>query len=235
MLPSDGWGEVLTIQLMSLLLLVVSSPNEFLLVSHCLIYTVVLFNCADLASGCSSCLGSAFDCQWCDRPNGMTDSCTYTGSCDATTVMMGSSCPHPRIIDFNPKSGPVEGGTTITITGTDLGVTFDDFATDSIMIGRVSCTPTDRERYIPGEQIRCITTQEETTGSKTVLLSVLSRPGTTNTQFVFANPQIRQVTPTRGPMAGGTRLTVWGSNLSVGNVENTTITLAGGTQCVIAE
>ena len=163
----------------------------------------------------------------------MTGSCTYTGSCDATTITVGTGCPDPVISDFNPKSGPVEGGTTITITGTDLGVTFDDFTANSITIGDAPCTPTDRESYIPGKQIRCITTQGVTTGPNALLVSLPSRPGTSDIQFILSNPQIRQVTPTFGPMAGGTQLTVWGSNLSIGNIEDTNITLFGGTQCVI--
>ena len=136
---------------------------------------------------------------------------------------MGTSCPNPRIVDFNPKSGPVEGGTTITITGTDLGVTFDGFIANSITIRGVPCTPTDRQSYIPGKQIRCITTQGVTTGPITVLVSLRSHPGKSDMQFIVVNPQVRQVIPTLGPMAGGSRLTVWGSNLNIGNLEDTTI------------
>lgn len=30
-------------------------------------------------------------------------------------------CPDPQIISFEPASGPVEGGTQLTITGVNLG------------------------------------------------------------------------------------------------------------------
>ena len=198
-------------------------------------FTVTLFNCANLANGCSSCLGSEFDCGWCDRPSGMTDSCNYTGLCDATTITMSGSCPRPTITDFNPKSGSIEGGTTITIEGTNLGVTFDDFSANSITIGGVPCTPTDRDSYIPGRQIRCTTTNlsQVSTGQKTVLVFAPSGIGSTNTQFRVASPQIWGVVPVLGPVAGGTRMTVLGANLNVGNIEDTRIILVNGTECAI--
>ncbi len=35
------------------------------------------------------------------------------------------TCPNPEITHFTPKSGPWEGGTNVTITGINLGKTFD--------------------------------------------------------------------------------------------------------------
>ena len=141
----------------------------------------------------------------------------------------------PTITDFNPKSGPPEGGTTITITGRELGITFDDFMTNSIRIGEdqtgVPCMPTDRSSYIPGRQIRCITTGGSATGS--ILISIGSRTGESDTPFRVASPQITRVFPSRGPQAGGTQLTVYGTDLNIGNIENTRITLIGGTECTI--
>ena len=37
----------------------------------------------------------------------------------------------------NPNSGPYQGGTDVTINGTDLGVVFEDII--SITIGETSC------------------------------------------------------------------------------------------------
>ena len=89
----------------------------------------------------------------------MTDTCTYTdpGGCDATPVTEGANCPGPMITDFNPKFGPPEGGTTITITGTDLGVSFSDFTApgSSITVGGATCAPANPENYMPGQRIDC--------------------------------------------------------------------------------
>ena len=47
----------------------------------------------------------------------------------------------------NPNSGPYQGGTTITITGTDLGVVVQDII--SVTIGGVPCM-VDSNNYQPG-------------------------------------------------------------------------------------
>ena len=47
----------------------------------------------------------------------------------------------------NPNSGPYQGGTTITITGTDLGIVVQDII--SITIGGAPCT-IDSDSYLPG-------------------------------------------------------------------------------------
>ena len=150
-------------------------------------------------------------------------------------VTMGNECPAPSITDFNPKSGPIEGGTTITITGRELGVTFDDFsAMDSITVGGAPCTPIDRESYVPGRQINCITTSGGSTGSKVIQITLPS--GTTDSRtlvFEVVTPRIERVSPILGPVAGGTKVTVFGSNLNIGNIEDTRITVVGGSVCEV--
>ena len=200
---------------------------------------MILYNCVELADNCSSCLGSEFECGWCDRPNGMTDTCTYTGpgGCDATPVTEGTNCPPPTITDFTPKFGPPEGGTTITITGTDLGVSFSDFTApgSSITMGGVTCMPTNPDNYMPGQRIDCITTNSGgSTGSETIIITIPNgRADSMNTLFRVVSPQITRVVPSLGPQAGGTRLTVYGSDLNIGNIEDTRITVTSGTECTV--
>ena len=43
----------------------------------------------------------------------------------------------------------------------------------------------------------------------------------------IADPTISSVSPTFGPMAGGSTLTVSGTILNIGNTENTRVTLNG--------
>ena len=47
----------------------------------------------------------------------------------------------------NPNSGPYQGGTNITINGTDLGVVFEDII--SVTIGETPCL-IDSNSYQPG-------------------------------------------------------------------------------------
>ena len=202
------------------------------------VYVVLLYNCLEVAGGCSSCIGrsmlSGFECGWCDRPSGMTDTCSFTGDCPSqkfNLVTTGSQCPIPIITDFTPKSGPPEGGTTIIITGTDLGVSFSDFAENSIQVGGVNCIPADSE-YTPGRRISCITTNS---GMSTAIMITLpnNRDASSVEMFTRVSPEVTGVFPPRGPQAGGTNLTVYGTNLDVGNTVNTMITLVGGTECTI--
>ena len=206
---------------------------------HC---AVLLYSCPGLRDSCSSCLGvsmtSGFECGWCDRPSGTTDTCSFTEDCPAmpeqTLATIGSQCPTPTIMDFNPKSGPPDGGTTINITGTDLGIAFSDFTGNSIQVGGVTCTPTNPESYDPGLRIMCNTTSSRgSTGLKNVFITLPNGNASSDVRFNVVSPQITRVFPSRGPQAGGTQLTVYGSNLNIGNVAETRITLIGGTECTV--
>jgi plexin A len=141
-------------------------------------------------------------------------------------------CPRPTVIDFNPKIGPPEGGTTITITGTDLGVSFSDFTESSIQVGGVNCIPTSPDGYMAGQRIRCTTTNS---GVSTAVMISLSNGDASSGEMLFTrvSPEITGVFPSRGPQAGGTKLTVYGTNLDIGNTKNTRITLVGGTECTV--
>ena len=198
-----------------------------------------LYNCAELADSCSSCLGSEFECRWCGTPNQPAGSCAYSGQggiCDATPITVGSDCAGPSISDFNPKFGPPEGGTTITIAGTDLGISFNDFSApgSSIQVGGVTCTPTNPDSYVPGRMISCTTTSSGgSTGSEIINIELPNGHGMSTVRFTTVSPQITGVIPSRGPQAGGTQLTVYGTDLNIGNTENTRITLVGGTECTV--
>ena len=204
------------------------------------VYVVLLYNCLEVAGSCSSCIGrsmlSGLECGWCDRPNGMTDTCSFTGDCASqrlnfSLATTGSQCPMPTITDFTPKFGPPEGGTTIIITGTDLGVSFSDFAENSIQVGGTNCIPEDSD-YMPGRRISCTTTNS---GMSTAIMITLpnNRDASSVETFTRVSPQVIGVFPLRGPQAGGTNLTVYGTNLDIGNTVNTMITLVGGTECTV--
>ena len=198
---------------------------------------VLLYNCLEVAAGCSSCIGmsltSGFECGWCDRPSGMTGTCSFIEDCSSQNlVTTGSQCPMPTIDNFDPEFGPPEGGTTIIITGTNLGVSFSDFAEDSIQVGGVNCIPEDSDSYEPGRRISCTTTNST---MSTAVMITLSNGATSSGQTLFTrvSPRVTGVFPLRGPQAGGTNLIVYGTNLDIGNTEDTTITLVGGTECTV--
>ena len=167
--------------------------------------TAVLYQCSVIAMGCSSCLaqtiGTDFQCGWCDYS--FVD---VSATCSANFVTTFNKCPAPMITGISPDSGPTEGGTTVTITGTDLGTSFDDIV--SITVGSLTCTPIE-DSYLVGRSITCDISND----SQTQLLGIaivevtVSRIGGANqdatTQFRFGQPRVYSVSPSYGPAAGG--------------------------------
>ena len=135
-------------------------------------------------------------------------------------------CPNPTLSSFSPKSGPPQGGTRITIMGTDLGVSFSD-VNDSITVGGVPCI-TDVNGYVPGEVITCETGRFTGDGPNTIVVTLTRRSGPVQVSigpFKTTTPSIRGVSPGLGPKAGGTLVTIQGTDLNIGNIEETSITL----------
>ena len=205
-------------------------------VSQCtVLLAVILYNCALLVTGCSSCLGAnlgtGFECGWCSG----SSSCRVSEECPQF-VTSSTECPAARVTSVTPPSGPVEGGTTITITGTDLGVTYADIA-GNVRISASICI-TQENGYISGTQIVCDTTGSSP-GSKDVIISV-QRGGSpvvflVPSLFNVVVPAVTGIEPALGPMSGGTSITLRGTGLNVGNTEDTRVTLNGvdGPECRI--
>ena len=242
-------SSVLPVQHSIDLFTVVSS--EYILVSvlfilslwmYVLFPAVVLYNCPSLADGCSSCLGAnlgtGFDCGWCDGSS--DDMCRVSEDCrsPAQFATVPSGCPAATITSVLPASGPPEGGTTVTITGTDLGVTYADIVND-VMISSSPCI-TKEDSYIPGTQIVCETTAfTSSPGPKDLIITV--QRGTSSSMvvrgslFTVVAPTVTGVEPSFGPMSGGTSITIRGTGLNISNVEDTQVTLSGedGPECTI--
>ncbi len=154
-----------------------------------------------------------------------------------------------------PLSGPVQGGTVVTITVSDLGV--DVNSIDSVMFGEYQCfiIPSD---YQPGKKnsmvrkcknahlyhhagrsIKCTTSAATNVQSEDVIIKIVvnrgeSEPVMATPQFAFAykNPVVTAVFPRFGPISGGTMVSIKGSSLNIGGDDSTVITLAGQ-NCVI--
>ena len=126
---------------------------------------------------------------------------------------------------FPLYTGPVQGGTEITVNGTDLGVTFADIQSSNLTLGGVACSPIITD-YMPGRQFACMTTNLGTEGPQNFFLMIGSREAIVNAgSFAAVYPTVNSVTPTFGPMAGGTTVAVSGTGLDVGNQEDTRVSL----------
>jgi hypothetical protein len=148
---------------------------------------------------------------------------TSRGSGAATVTMQG-----PAITGINSNSGPAAGGTKVTITGSNFtnatSVSFGTTAAASFTI-------------TSDTQITAVSPA----GNGTVDVTVTT-PGGTSTistadQFTYIPlPSVKSVTPTSGPVAGGTTVTITGSNftnatsVSFGSTTTSNFTVDSDTQ-----
>ena len=117
--------------------------------------------------------------------------------------------PVPTITSFTPTTGSTSGGTTVTITGTSFtGATSVKFGTTPATTFRVTSSTK-------------ITAKTKPHAAGTVKVKVTNPGGsatsTGNFGFVASTPTITSFTPTSGSTAGGTLVTITGTNLYKAN------------------
>ncbi|KAJ8265089.1 hypothetical protein COCON_G00141880 [Conger conger] len=170
-----------------------------------------LYNCAVGQSDCSQCsaVSAQYGCVWC---GGEAPSCMYQSSCPTSPEQ---SCPPPLITQILPQTGPLEGGILVTIWGSNLGQRFQDIQ-GGVTVAGVICL-SKPEDYLISTRIVCELqpSPEETQGPVTVTVGD-SEPGQSTQTFTYQNPQLSGIVPQRGPVSGGTALTVQGTQLLTG-------------------
>ncbi|XP_065306120.1 plexin-B-like [Dermacentor albipictus] len=173
---------------------------------------VTLYKCLLLGShggrqDCSLCLtrDKRYQCSWCGG------SCNYGPSCVEPVT---TSCPPPRIDWIHPLNGPVEGGTLVTIEGSNLGTSEEEIR-DKILVGGLPCVPVE---YNVSVRVVC-RTQPSPHGAQATYVVIGNRAGITKAQekFHYKPVELTGVQPRVGPQSGGTRLYLNGTNLNVGS------------------
>uniref|UniRef100_A0A8C2KLN4 Plexin-B1 n=1 Tax=Cyprinus carpio TaxID=7962 RepID=A0A8C2KLN4_CYPCA len=189
------------IHLTVLYLLVVSSLRLI-----CVCVTVQLYDCSVGQSDCSQCRAVAanYGCVWCANE---TPGCVYNQSCTTGTV---DTCPPPLITEIEPLTGPLEGGILLTIQGSNLGQSFQDIQA-GVTVAGVTCRP------LP-EAYRISTRYNSSFSALNKMTSwgQISCKRESQQTFSYQNPQLSRIVPEKGPLAGGTMLTVHGSQLLTG-------------------
>uniref|UniRef100_A0A8C6RQH2 Plexin D1 n=1 Tax=Nannospalax galili TaxID=1026970 RepID=A0A8C6RQH2_NANGA len=168
--------------------------------------TVVVYNCAMGSPDCSQCLGRedlGHLCAW-------IDGCRLRGPLQPPP----GTCPAPEIRAIEPLSGPLDGGTLLTIRGRNLGRRLSDVA-QGVWIGSVACEPL-ANRYTVSEEIVCATGPAPGAFSDVVTVNA-SKEGKSRDRFSYVMPVVHSLEPPMGPKAGGTRITIHGSDLHVGS------------------
>ncbi|XP_044156321.1 plexin-D1 isoform X1 [Bufo gargarizans] len=170
--------------------------------------TVEVYNCASEATDCSRCLGRTdlgHLCTWSES----------SASCRLNSELLPiqNTCPTPEIRKIEPVSGPLLGGTLLTIQGRNLGSRFSDIV-DKVKIGDVPCYPV-LERYLVSEEIVCVTGESPTELSEWVSVDINGR-GRSKEKYSFMLPEVFSLSPDFGPRAGGTKITLSGNQLDIG-------------------
>ncbi|XDV48245.1 hypothetical protein PO909_017694 [Leuciscus waleckii] len=167
--------------------------------------TVEVYSCGAGDSDCSQCRGRETQghmCVWCHSE------CRHRDQCQTITA----HCPDPHIQKIEPLTGPLMGGTLLTVQGRNLGHRVDHV---NVSIGKVPCYI---QHYTVSVRLVCETGASWETMSDHVTVSVSGNAvGVSKDVFSFVEPRLLEFSPPHGPLAGGTRLTIRGQFLDAGS------------------
>lgn len=122
------------------------------------------FGSCSLHTDCGTCLSTdikdPLGCGWCDSY------CATEHECHNRLLFSKSLCP-PEVFEFSPTSGPISGGTKITIRGDSLGTpqSSSENSNINIRIGSVDGIDCDVVDWQP-RRVQCVTraVQKEVSG-----------------------------------------------------------------------
>ncbi|KAK1898167.1 Plexin-B2 [Dissostichus eleginoides] len=162
-----------------------------------------LYDCSAGQSDCSQCraVPPEYGCVWCS--GSPAPSCVYNQSCSSVPA---DTCPPPQI---------TQGGVLVTITGSNLGMKYQDVV-GGVTVAGVQCPPLP-EGYQISTRIVCELQASGGPREGPVLVTVgTTPPGRSSQTFTYQDPQLLALVPDRGPVSGGTRLTIRGRSLLTG-------------------
>jgi hypothetical protein len=115
----------------------------------------------------------------------------------------------PTITDFSPKNGPLQGGTIVTVTGTNF---FGDSDELTVLFGTVAAT--DVSPAANGQSLTAVV-PAMSGNNDTVKVTVTTKAGTilSSADFEYRQQTITTVSPQYGPVGGGNIVTITGTNL----------------------
>ncbi|MER5326980.1 IPT/TIG domain-containing protein [Streptosporangium roseum] len=129
---------------------------------------------------------------------------------DSTTTTIDPAPPAPTVTAISPTSGPIAGGTTVTITGTGLSSAFGVAFGPGNFGTSLSCTATSCT----------VTSPAHAAGTVHVVVGTpygISTPSPAD-EFTYTAPAVAPtvtaISPTSGTTAGGTVVTITGTDLS---------------------
>jgi IPT/TIG domain/Galactose oxidase, central domain len=113
----------------------------------------------------------------------------------------------PTVASISPTQGPTAGGTSVSLTGTNLN------AATAVSFGG---TPATSFIVISSTQITAVS-PPEAAGSVNITVTTVGGTSTAAASNLFtyvAPPTVASISPTQGPTAGGTSVSLTGTNLN---------------------
>uniref|UniRef100_A0A8B9TK63 Plexin A4 n=1 Tax=Anas platyrhynchos TaxID=8839 RepID=A0A8B9TK63_ANAPL len=179
---------------------------------------VHLYKCGAMRDSCGLCLKADpdFECGWCEG----TEPVHAEAALPSPGEPVAGCSPTYTPPSINPVTGPREGGTKVTIRGENLGLEFRDIASH-VKVAGVECKPLV-EGYIPAEQIVCEMGEAKPSqhaGFVEICVAECKPEfmARSSQLYYFMTLTLSDLKPKRGPVSGGTQVTITGNNLNAGS------------------
>nr|NP_524637.2 plexin A, isoform A [Drosophila melanogaster]AAF59394.1 plexin A, isoform A [Drosophila melanogaster] len=182
---------------------------------------VVIYRCREMADSCGICLALSekYNCGWCSSTNTceVEEQCNKNKEGKTDWLNRSEICPNPEIHTFQPKTGPWEGGTNITIRGINLGKNYNDIYS-GVRIAGINCMPFP-QFYIDTKQIVCTVDSpgEQMYRNGKIVVQIGDYRGESKEDYEFVDPKILDFNPKFGPTSGGTEIHITGKHLNAGS------------------
>ncbi|KAK5867082.1 hypothetical protein PBY51_011601 [Eleginops maclovinus] len=187
---------------------------------------VTLYNCSMGREDCSLCKNAdpKYMCVWCAKQT----ACVYHKLCntDQSEDPQNTECPEPQITNIIPHFGPMKGGISITIRGSNLGIHKEDIK--SITVVGEPCIHQE-EKYSVSTSVVCEigpVDPKNTWGQVEVELKG-GKKGFSTMYFTYRDPNPQEVKPSKGLKAGGTLITISGHSLETGSKDDVQVSIDG--------
>uniref|UniRef100_A0A8C3G8I2 Plexin b2b n=1 Tax=Cyclopterus lumpus TaxID=8103 RepID=A0A8C3G8I2_CYCLU len=188
---------------------------------------LTLYNCSMGREDCSLCKNAdpKYRCVWCAKQR----ACVYEKLCNPAQQGAddphNTECPDPQITDIIPRFGPLRGGISITIRGSNLGIHKEDIK--SITVVGEPCNH-QKEKYSVSTSVVCeigpVDLKNDNWGQVEVEVKGGKR-GTSSIYFTYRDPIPEVVKPSKGPKDGGTLITISGRFLDTGSKDDVQVTV----------
>lgn len=126
----------------------------------------------------------------------------------------------PSIVSLTPNASSIKGGTAVTITGTNFIPGAEGNTSAIVAFGGSLAT---NIVIVDRQTITCVAPAYITSGAVDVTVTIRSKTATVYGAFFYYETVITAVSPSHGPLAGGTTVLITGYNFLLGS----TITFGG--------